>query len=332
MNITLHKDTNSFFSMTHLAVDDTNAKLGSFFPAWVDRDEVNATYNEDKFKNINSVEYIAPTQHGINHIDNYIGIGCDFSNLKYAYALFASTHTPGLSGNICCDLNNYTGYIDEPHKFASYGDFATFEEANSLFNGQIHITSFIGDLSSLKDGYNMFCGCKQLRYFYANLPSLEFGDYMFSGCILDGPSLSKIATGINDVNLLNNPSHPEYYTSTRKDNGFKSIAIGTMLTQEEVSTYKEMLAAKGWEVQWQHNNSSSTYNLKEPSENLIILVKKIPKKNGKYKDINSEERFDLIWAHKITNPKNIDDWKIFSSIEEAMQYHQLERFEEITEN
>lgn len=332
MNITLHKNTNSFFSMTHLAVDDTNAKLGSFFPAWVDRDEVNATYNEDKFKNINSVEYIAPTQHGIEQIPNYTSIECDFSNLKYAYALFASTHSPNLIGNIYCDLDNYTGYIDEPRKFASYGDFATLEECNNLFYSQDRITSFIGNLNSLKDGHYMFGGCAQLQYFYANLPSLEFGDGMFAECILNKTSLSKIATEINDVQDINEPSHPEYYTSTRIENAFKTITIGSGLNEEELSTYEGMLAAKGWEVQWRFNNNSSTYNLKEPSENLIILVKKIPKKNGKYKDINTDERFDLIWAHKISNPKNIDDWKIFSSIEEAMQYHQLEKFEEIVEN
>lgn len=185
----------------------------------------------------------------------------------------------------------------------------------------------------------MFNYCENLTFFYSSLASLANGLNMFNKCKLNSDSLDNISYTIQDVTNLQQDVTNTLLSAP--SSGFKSITIGTGFTSEEefendstALNAKSTIEAKGWEIVWQYNGLQVTpaSELEPTGETNIIFVKKIEDINGEYKDLNSGLKYALLWGHKVSNPQNIDDWKIFSSIEEAMQYYQLEKLEEITEN
>lgn len=207
------------------------------------------------------------------------------------------TKLPNLSWAECmfksCDLLT-TVDTCLPHLTYAQGFFA---ECPNLIN----ITLSPNSCLCLYNADAMFYNCTNLTNLKINLSYLETGNQMFNGCKLNKESLEYIANNIREWPA--DDPHP-------------LGIVGYSCTEDEWAVIKKIFEDKGWSVDELNSNA---INL--TSENNILYAKVIyGPVYDKYID-SDNNKCDILIATKV---KNVDEWKIVSSIQEAAQYYNLQ--------
>jgi hypothetical protein len=231
----------------------------------------------------------------------------NFSSLKNAHTMFANCANLEC---VECDFSELTG------KMISFGNGNEEKSTSNMFYGCPALTTVNCNFSSLEDGDNLFTNNSNLIDFNCDLSSLITAKNFCNNAKLSIESLISIKDSIKN-----------YGADTNK---IYNISLGLGCTSDEYSTeineisFKKVIdeiAAKGWTVAITYNGpagTATTFNYcKKELANEVSAT---------HKD-NENNYYTLYVADNVINDKN-NEWRIFSSPEEAEQSWGLEKLPE----